>query len=100
MGRLPKRPADFIFCHKGITTLLDPKELKQGQRINIKSRLSQLPKMRQFLYTENSRAFFFVHVLENSTFYLIDAATIPDNVKSVVLENGYPALHAALGEII
>lgn len=91
MGRIPARPADYIVICSGRHILLDPKELKSGNRINIKQRLTQWQAMTRFCMTANSSAYFLVHHAENDNYTVIPSSAVRDAVevgeKSMVLAN-------------
>ena len=89
MGRVGPQPADYIIFQKGKPSiLLDPKELKKGQRVNIKSRFTQMGQMSRFSLT-GVKSYFLIHQTVDDLYYVVNReyveSLIKDDIKSVLL---------------
>ncbi len=104
MGRLPAQPADYLILYKDQRILLDPKDSK-SDRVNFKSRFSQLPKMNRFEMAWGF-GYFLVHATETDLYHIISAREINEmkeaGMKSLKLSDiyGYESAKAALDVIL
>jgi len=103
-GRLGKQPGDFLIWQEGKPDIiLDPKELKKGQRLNFKSRCSQMPKMNRAKLA-GVESYFLVHSLETDLYHVLSRngvqAAKDGGFKSIVLANGFETLDEAMEVIL
>jgi penicillin-binding protein-related factor A (putative recombinase) len=76
-----KQPADYIIFQKGRNPInLDPKELKGSQRLNIKSRCSQRPKMNR-MKMAGVDAYFLIHQTDDDLYYVVSVGFVNDLVE-------------------
>lgn len=75
-GGLKAQPGDYFVFRQGKNSIvLDPKELKTGMRINIKSRLSQSAKMNR-LRMAGVHGYFLIHQTTEDLYFVVTITEI------------------------